>query len=88
MNANTVEIVKRLVQSNHNKKLNLTNSQDVLNWTGKIQKTFRRWVRNRVVEIFRFTESSGWMFVCSQDLIAYLGTQRVDDLNLVNKDSI
>ena len=48
----------------------------------------KQWVRNGVVEINRFTEPSEWMLVQSQDMIANLGTQRIDKLELVNQESI
>ena len=41
-----------------------------------------------MVEINRFTEPSEWMFVRSQDMIADLGTRRINKLELVNQDSI
>ena len=39
------------------------------------------------MKILRFIEPSEWMFVSSRYMIADLGTQRVNDLNLVDKDS-
>ena len=42
---------------------------------------------NKVIEIIRFTDSSEWFFVSSHDIIADLGTRRVDDLKLVNQSS-
>ena len=44
-------------------------------------------MRNKVIEIIRFTDSSEWFFVSSHDIIADLGTRRVDDLRLVNQSS-
>ena len=41
-----------------------------------------------MVEINRFTEPSEWMFVQSQDMIADLGTRHIDNLELVNQDSV
>ena len=40
------------------------------------------------MEINRFTEPSEWMFVQSQDMIADLGTRHIDNLELVNQDSV
>ena len=44
-------------------------------------------MRNKVIEIIRFTDSSEWFFVSSHDIIADLGTRPVDDLRLVNQSS-
>ena len=40
------------------------------------------------MEINRFTEPSEWMFVQSQDMIADLETRHIDNLELVNQDSV
>ena len=58
-----------------------------LHWISNNQKPVKQWVWNRVLEILRFTEPSEWIFVSSQDMIADLWMQKVDDLNLFNKDS-
>ena len=87
MNAHTGEIVRRSLHSNYKGKPKLTDSHVVLHWISNNQKPVKQLVQNKLVEILRFTESSEWMFVCSEDMIADLGTGRVNDLNLVNKDS-
>ena len=74
MNTHTGEVVKRSFQSNHKKKVKLTDSQVTLHWICNPDKPVKQWVRNRVVEINRFTEPSEWMFVQSQGMIADLGT--------------
>ena len=88
MNTHTGEVVKRSFQSNHKKKVKLTDSQVTLHWICNPDKPVKQWVRNRVVEINRFTEPSEWMFVQSQDMIADLGTRRIDKLELINQESI
>ena len=88
MNTHTGEVVKRAFQSNHKKKIKLTDSQVTLHWICNPDKQLKQWVRNRVVEINRFTEPSEWMFVRSQDMIADLGTRHIDNLELVNQDSV
>ena len=87
MNAHTGEIVRRSLQPNHMRKLKLTNSQVMLHWISNNQKPDKQWVWCRVVKILRFIEPSEWMFVSSQYVIADLETWRVNDLNLVDKDS-
>ena len=59
----------------------------MLRWISNNKKPVKQWVLNRVVETLRFTEPSKWMFVSSQHMMADPGTRRVDDRNLVNKDS-
>ena len=40
-----------------------------------------------MVEINRYTEPSEWMYVSSKDMIADLGTRRVDDIKLIGPES-
>ena len=87
MNTHTGEIVRRAFQGNHKERVKLCDSQVTLFWINNQDKPVRQWVRNRVVEINRFTQPSEWMFVNSQDMIADLGTRRVNNLELVNQDS-
>ena len=63
MNAHTGEIVRRALQENHKGKMKLTDSQDVLRWLSNHEKAVKQWVRNRVTEILRFTDSSEWFFI-------------------------
>ena len=48
----------------------------------------KQWLRNRVVEINRFTWPKDWMFVRREDIIADIGTRRVSHLDVVSKDSV
>ena len=45
-------------------------------------------VRNRLVEINRFTQAKDWMIMRSEDMTADIGTRRVADLDVVGKDSV
>ena len=45
-------------------------------------------MRNRIVEINRFTQPKDWMFVRSEDMIADICTRLVSDLDVVSKDSV
>ena len=87
MNAHTGEITRRALQKNHKGKMKLTDSQVVLHWLSNHEKAVKQWVRNRVIEILRFTDSSEWFFVSSHNMIADLGTRRVDDLRLIDQNS-
>ena len=85
INVHTGEIVRRSLQCKE--RVKLTDSQVVLHWINNHDKPVKQWVRNRVVEINRYTEPSEWMYVSSKDMIADLGTRRVNDINLVDPDS-
>ena len=87
MNAHTGEIVRRSLQENCKGKMKLTDSQVVLHWLSNHEKAVKQWVRNRVIEILRFKDSSEWFFIASLNMIADLGTRRVDDLRLVDQNS-
>ena len=65
MNAHTGEIVRRALQENHKGKMKFTDSQVVLHWLSNHEKAVKQWVRNRVSQILRFTDSSEWFFISS-----------------------
>ena len=85
INVHAGEVVRRLLKSKT--RVKLTDSQVVLYWITNHDKPVKQWVRNRVVEISRYTEPSEWMYVSSKDMIADLGTRRVDDIKLVGPES-
>ena len=87
MNTNTGEIVRRAFQSNHKERVKLCDNQVTLFWINNQDKPVKQWVQNRVAELNKFIQPSEWMFVHSQDMIADLGTRRVNNLELVNQDS-
>ena len=74
-NAHTGEIVRRALQENHKGKMKLAGSQVMLHWFSNHEKAIKQWVRNRVIEILRFTDSSEWFFISSHNMIADLGTR-------------
>ena len=67
--------------------MKLTDSQVVLHWINNHDKPVKQWVRNRVVEINRYTEPSEWMYVSSKEMIVDVGTRQVDDINVVGPES-
>ena len=75
MNAHTGEIVRRALQENHKGKLKFADRQVVLHWLNNHEKTVKQWVRNRAIEILKFTDSSEWFFASSHNMIADLGTR-------------
>ena len=46
-----------------------------MHWITNKELPLKQWVRNRVVEILRFSEANSWRYVHSSDLIADLGTR-------------
>ena len=87
MNAHTGTIVKRALQENHKGKMKLTDNQVVLFWLSNHETAVKQWMRNRVIEILRFTDSSEWFFISIHNLIANLGVRKVDDPRLVDQNS-
>ena len=87
MNTHTGEILRRAFQGSTKKRVKLCDSQVTLFFINNQYKPVKKWVWNRVVEKNRFTQPSEWMFVHSQNMIADLGTQHVNNLELVNQDS-
>ena len=67
MNAHTGRIVRRALQENCKRKMKLTDSQVVLHWLSNHEKPVKQWVRNRVIEILRFSDSSEWFFISSHN---------------------
>ena len=74
LNTHTGEIAKRAFQDNHEGSVKLSDSEVTFHWINNQKKPVKQWVRNRVVEIHRFTQSKDWMFVRSEDMIADIGT--------------
>ena len=83
INVHAGEIVRRSLQSKG--RVKLTDSQVVLHWINNHDKPVKQWVRNRMVEMNRYTEPSEWIYVYIY-LIADLGTRPVDDINLVDPE--
>ena len=47
----------------------------------------QKWVRNRVIEIYRLTNCENWRHVKSEDMIADLGTRKGTEIEEVYEDS-
>ena len=88
VNTHTSEIVKKAFPGNHKRSVKLSDSQVTLHWINNQKKPLKQWVRNRVVELNRFTQSKDWMFARSEDIIADISTRHVSDLYVVGKDSV
>jgi len=87
MNAHTGEVIRRSFKSYFRSATKFTDSQITLYWITNEQKTLKQWVRNRVIEINRFTTKQQWFYIRSKDMVADIGTRRGATLEDVNQDS-
>ena len=76
LNAHTGEVVRRSLNKYHSYSTKLTDSKITLNWINNKDIPLKQWVRNRVVEICRFTGANSWMHISSDNMVADLGTRR------------
>jgi len=87
MNTHTGEIVRRSLRQWHQSSIKFTDSQVALHWINNSEKPLKQWVRNRVIEILRFTNKTQWKYIQSSDMIADLGTRKGAVLQDVDKSS-
>ena len=88
INAHTGEIVRRFLSKWHKSSSKLTNSQITLYWINNDNKRLKQWVRNRVIEIQRFTTKSQWFYIQTSDMIADIGTRKGATIQDVDSNSI
>ena len=85
----TGEIVRRSFKNlNIHQKFKFTDNQISLFWITNPEKSLTQWVRNRVIEILRFTKIEEWFFVESHDMVADIGTRRGATLKDVDQNSV
>ena len=85
LNIYASEVVRRSLGDLHKSSIKLSDSQVVLHWIGNDQKPLKQWVRDRVIEIRRFSHPSDWYYVSSKNMIADLGTRRgcsIEDISM------
>lgn len=87
LNVYTSEVVKRSLGEIHKSSIKLCDSQVVLHWIGNEEKPLKQWVRDRVIEIHRFSMPTDWFYVSSKNMIADLGTRRGCSIEDVSMDS-
>lgn len=85
--SHTGEIVRRSLGKWHKTSIKLTDSQIVLHWIDNEEKPLKQWVRNRVVEIKRFSPKHQWFYINTTNMIADIGTRKGATLNDVNNES-
>ena len=87
LNTHTGEVVKRALQSSYKKAVKLTDSQIVLHWINNDAITLKQWVRNRVVDIRRFTDPSDWQYINTKNMLADIATRKGATLEDINQNS-
>ena len=87
LNTHTGEVVRRALQSSYEKSLKLTDSQIVLHWISNDVIVLKQWVRNRVIEIRRFTSPSTWQYINTKEMLADIGTRKGASLADVDQNS-
>ena len=83
----TSEVVRKAFNSTHSGNLKFTDSQIALYWITNTSLQLKQWLRNRVNEIHRWTKSSQWKYVQSEDMIADIGTRRCSTISDVDQSS-
>lgn len=87
INTHTGEVVKQSLGKFYHSAVKLTDSQIALYWINSEDKPLKQWVRNRVIEIRRFTEKKQRFYVRTNDMIADLGTRKGATINDVSNSS-
>jgi len=83
LNTHSGEVVRRSISNIHQHSIKFSDSQIVLHWIQNENLQLKQWVRNRVVEIRRFSRPSTWKYIRSEDMIADIGTRRCTSLEIV-----
>ena len=87
VSTHTGEVVKRACGEYFQKHIKVTDSQVTLFWIHNDNKPLKQHVRNRVLEIRRFTLPEEWCYTTSANMIADIGTCPVQDISVVDQDS-
>ena len=87
LNAHTGEVIRRSFGKFHKNSLKLTDSQVTLHWINNEDLPLKQWVRNRVVEILRFTKQVQWKYITTSNMPADIGTRRGATLLDISENS-
>ena len=88
LNTHVTEVVKKSLKNlNIAKTVYVLDSEIALHWIGSKTKPLKPWVRNRVIEISRFTEISQWFHVESELNPADVGTRKGANIDDISRDS-
>ena len=78
---------RRAFGQHHTNAFKFTDSQIVLHWISNENQLLKQWVRNRIIEIKRFTDPDQWRYTHTSNTIADLGTRRGTTLEDINSSS-
>ncbi len=87
VNTHSGETVRRALSKHVTGRMKFTDSQIAMFWFSKDDKVLKQWIRNRCIEIQRFTDVDEWRYVNSEDMIADIGTRPCRTLTEVGEDS-
>ena len=87
VNTHCGEIVRRALVKYHKQSVKFTDSQIVLHWISNDSRAHKQWLRNRTIEILRFTLAAWWLYLKSSDMIADIGTRPGAQLKDVDENS-
>ncbi|XP_066931129.1 uncharacterized protein [Clytia hemisphaerica] len=87
INAHSGHTIKQALKDKHKSSIKFTDSQISLYWICNLHLNLKQWTRNRVSEVHRFTDTSQWKYVRSEDMIADLGTRRCTAIQDVDQHS-
>ena len=76
LNTHSGKIVAKAFYKHHQRSFKLTDSQVTLYWISNEERPLKQWVRNRVVEIRRYTVPSDWSYINTKNMIADKGTRK------------
>ncbi len=87
VNTHTGEVAKRSFKDLFKSSTKFTDSQITLHWISNDEKPLKQWVRNRVIEICRFTSRNQLFYIQSKNMMADLGTRRGATFKDVDQNS-
>ena len=87
INIHTGEVVRRAFGQHHANSFKFTNSQIVLHRIRNKYLPLKQWVRNRTIEIKRFTNPDQWQYIHTSNMIGDLGTRQGTILEDINSSS-
>ena len=87
LNTHTGEVVKQALRTKHDGWIKLTDSQIVLHWISNDEITLKQFVRNRIIEINRFTKAEDWFYINTDNMIADIATRKGATLEDIGSES-
>ena len=88
LNTHVVEIVKRALKNeNIVRVIYVLDSEISLHWIASQTKPLKPWVRNKVIEIRRFTDVWQWFHIISELNLADLGTRKGVKIKDIDNES-